>query len=334
MDQVQVTYDEIKTLTRNFLDGWQDASICLDEFTTPACEFDFTIFDRGLAREELELKLNERPFPVDYADFSIVNYVCKIGPDKAVQSFELFGRYASMIEGRVKHFNFAGQFNNTVIPTENGWKYSRILFQLHDDDTVKKPRYFFYGLYKEDAFGDASFVPGWHLRDDRLGWFDDYRIPAVCGETDAPWRAVPNPIGVGTDEDQIRETFYKYAYALDNYFYPLLDEVFTKDAIINFSDKGCHDYRSVVDYLKLEMQASTRAIHDGYVPFINVTGDAAYAEVCLLHFSISRQLKTLEEAEGRGVWGKYRLQFKKEDGFWRIKDLRFYLADETVYKLK
>lgn len=83
------------------------------------------------------------------------------------------------------------------------------------------------------------------------------------------------------------------------------------------------------------MQASTRSIHAGYFPKINVDGDSAYAELCLVSYGMGKEPASLEEVKGRSVWGKYRLQMKKDaDGLWKIKDLRFYLADEKVYQLK
>lgn len=301
----------------------------LDQIIAEAAWIDFTMYGRNIGREKLKKFFEDRSEKISYISFELLNYVCAIEKNLAVVSSAMIGIFADKKEEKWSRFGFEGNFANRLIKTEDGWKFSSIKFELTDEDSTRWAWLFTGGIPEEKGRGDLSFVPAWICtkHDDRVGWFPGRRIPVINAEFDAPWLAIKNRENQGTDEEQIQETFFRYAYGIDNNCFKLYDDVFTEDAVIMYSDDRPYDKRSVTEMLKAERLGSCRCTHTGFFTDVKVDGDTAKATLYLRGPLIPDEYELTDEMMNtRLVWARYHLNYVKQNGKWLIQRLNFYMG--------
>lgn len=327
--------DLIKKITEQLVKAWEKSnaqslsSIILDD-----ADIKFSVFGGKLTKSELQEHLEERPRPTAIERFDILNYVNLIEKGRAVQTFAMIALLAGEKEGKWSQFQFEGNFCNELVKTEEGWKYKEIYFELTDVNTAYWPKQRTEGINIVPCSGDDSFVSNWDKtnHEDRIGWFSDRELPIIVPELDAPWLRIKKPENKGTDEKQIEETFFRYAYGIDNGLFELYDTVFSEDAVIKYFDAQPYDKRTVTEMLKFEKQGAIRCIHTGYFKDIKVNNDdTAVGHIYLRATFQPEYVKVTKElTQKRWVWSRYKLEFKKVNGEWRIHRLFFYPGFLTV----
>lgn len=320
----------VKELTAQLVKAWESADVSdIDDMILPDAYIDFTIFGRDIGREKLKELLGERPRKTEFARFQLFNNVCLVEKGRAQQSVAMVGVYADPNEGEWTRFGFEGTFANSFVKTKEGWKFSAIKFQLTNEDSTLWCRLLTSGIAQVKGPGDLSFVSHWPYpkHDDRVGWHPGTRVPAINPEFDAPWYVIKNRENPGTEEEQIQEVYWKYAYGIDFDCFRLYDEVFTEDACIIYGDDRPYTKRSVQEFLKAERQGSCRCVHVGFFTEVNVDGNTAEGKLYLHGPMLQAEGKLTEElVKKRFVWARYNLSFAKENGQWKIRRMKFYLG--------
>ncbi len=318
----------IRKMTEELVKAWETGETdILDDLILTDASIEFTMFGRGICIAELKHWMSERARPVSYTRFDIVNYVCLMEQGKAQETYSLIGLFADKAKGNWEQFQFEGIFANTVLLTENGWCFGSIKFELTDANTSIWPKMFNDGITVIPSGGDDSFVANWLVKqhDDRIGWYPDKELPIIVPEVDAPWTVISNRENIGTEEEQIEEVFYRYAYGVDNGLFELYEDVFTDDAVIKYFDDQPWDKRTVTEMLKFEKQGGCRVIHTGFHKDIRIFGDRAVGYVYLRSITAPDYLPITEGMiRKRWIWARYRLEYVKRDGKWRIHRLFFY----------
>lgn len=258
---------KIRKALDDFVDGWQmgDAEKITAGMTLTTV-LDFSIFEEGIGRDEFIRLLIKRPVSTSYVNFRLLNYVCAVRGDQARQSAAMIGTFAGQKDGWRTFFRFEGTFANELVRTGQEWKFTALRFEMTDENGTAWPRLYSDGIPQKDGIGSYAYVSYWKQQrhDDRIGWYDDKRIPSVIAEYDSPWTFADQRENPGTDTEQIRETFFKYAYGIDFDCFDLYKEVFTKDALIIYGDDRPYDLRGDIDMLKGERQGSCRCVHTGF----------------------------------------------------------------------
>ncbi|MDF2911928.1 nuclear transport factor 2 family protein [Pantoea agglomerans] len=86
--------------------------------------------------------------------------------------------------------------------------------------------------------GTRQLLSGWQLPAEESGWHQRFPPVAIISELDAPWHVVPeNHIATG-DEQVIIDTWYRYAWALDQADFTLFSTCFSENAAGNFTPLG------------------------------------------------------------------------------------------------
>ena len=307
--------------------GWQDGDPTRWEgLFAQDVLLDFSIFREGITPGELAEKIASAKGSRDYSRFEVFNYVCRIAGEHAVQSFSMLGTYAKQVGEKVLNFRFEGVFSNKLQLDDGVWRFAEVKFQLTDENSIFWPRLYSDGIPLEPGVGDASLAPEWDvLYEDRIGVFADKRLPSIVAEYDAPWYAVPQDEVVLSDEEQLAEVYYRYAYGIDFDCFPLYDEVFTPDATIIYGDDRPYDPRGAMDMLKFERQGSCRCVHTGYIDDVRIDGDYATASFYLRATYLPPSYEvTMESIQREVIWARYKLAYKRMDGGWRISQLNFY----------
>lgn len=318
----------IKGITEQLIKAWERADCsCINDIVMEDAYIHFTMFGRDIGRERLKEALSGRGRKTSFAKFEMLNYVCLIEKGKAQQSVGLVGAFADCEDGEWKRFGFEGTFANSFIKTKNGWKFSSIKFEFTNEDGIQWPRLYTTGIPQVPGRGDNSFIANWNCshHDDRIGWHEGTEIPAINAEFDAPWYVIKNRENPGTDEEQIQETYFRYAYGIDFYSFKLYEDVFTEDAVMVYGDTQPYDKRTVIEMLKSERQGSCRCVHMGFFTEIKIHGNTADAKLYLRGCKIPDWYEFNEENLNKRItWARYKLKYKKVDGKWLIHRMNFY----------
>lgn len=266
-------YSEISNVFQRFVSAWEDGTVdAIDECMVADPVTNFSMFGPLYSRELLKLRLKEHRKPARRAVFSVENYVCLIEEGSAQQTAYIHG---CLDDGL---YVFAGIFANQLKKGEKGWRLTEVSFDLMNDNC------------KTRQVGEDG-------------------IPAICAELSAPWYVVRNPVNMVSNEEQIKEIIYRYAFALDCSSVCLLEPVLAGTVKLAFEAVGEFNKAQGLKILKRLSVLGIRECHIMHLSKLQVTGNTAMAEV---------KCSTLEADTF------YKLHFRKKEDAWQIISLRLY----------
>ena len=332
-------YNEIKSNFQKFTEAWSSGNMDLiDEAVKGDAKSYFSIFgsERPLSRIALKENLAIRTHKTTYARIDINNYVCLIEGNHAQQIAYLNGLWSDDSDGKYEHYCWSGQMANHWVKTSDGWRMDELRFDQNLDDYHMLGRGDDLGFILLDGPGNIEFQSNWLGIQDRVGWFQGCRLPAISAEFDAPWFVIKNPENIGTDEEQLQEMFAKYCFAIDNDCFVLFKDVFSEylSASIFW---GTQDRRQITQTLKINRSGSRRCQHTGKMGKCVIDGDTAYytvynkSPVTFTPFSLTKET---EEESKNWCMNRWMCTAKKENGQWRI--VRFHtgsgpLVESEIY---
>lgn len=164
--------------------------------------------------------------------------------------------------------------------------------------------------------GDRSVAKHWSLPSDSLGWRTGDATPTIVSELDSPWATHPAPSLVGNLQQQVVETFSRYAWAIDQADAALLIKCFTADATGDFPPLGHLDgIHDVIGQLKAFRQRWPWMQHFGQPISIEIGADEASARMVVGRI-FPHQATT---SAGQELFGAhYELLLQKEAALWKI----------------
>lgn len=86
--------------------------------------------------------------------------------------------------------------------------------------------------------GARQLLSGWQLPPEESGWHQKFPPVAIISELDAPWHVVPENHSATSDEQKVIESWYRYAWALDQADFKLFSTCFSESAAGNFTPLG------------------------------------------------------------------------------------------------
>lgn len=319
---------EIMDITAKLVKSWEKADVSkVDEWVLPDAYIDFTMFGKDIGREVLKEKMTSRAPGVTYSHFILMNAMVEANEERAQETVSMLGTFAGTKDGTYSFYRFEGMFAISLKKVDGDWKMSAIRFELTDENSTAWPVLTSDGIPQNPGLGNPELVADWisPKHDDRIGWFQGSRVPVIVAEFDAPCYAIKDSTIVKSDEEQIEETFYKYALGIDFDSFRLYEDVFTKNARIIYGDTRPYDKRGVTMFLKRERAGSCRCIHTGVFDCIEVNGNEAEATLHLIGTYVPFDMEIREETvKDSWAWSRYRLRYKKEDNRWKIDQLNFY----------
>lgn len=171
--------------------------------------------------------------------------------------------------------------------------------------------------------GSRSWASGWTLPDGVPGWHRGWVRPAVSAWADSPWRAIPSPDGVGSEEDRIRATYIRYAWGIDQQDIALMASAFTEDVEADMSPFGSMSGRAeVVDSLGALRNGQPYLQHAAPVLDVELDpGDPEQASMTIYR-TVPHEV-TLETLDAPVYGAHYTSRLRREDGLWRFSRLRY-----------
>jgi hypothetical protein len=200
---------------------------------------------------------------------TIWNFVARSDEARAVQTADVQWIRATDDGRRIHPFLWGLQWFAEMAPSDDGWRFTTIRADL---------------AYEA---GNSGFVRGaWTLMD-----YDEFagHAPAISPVLDNPWRLVPVDAEPQTDEEQVFELMFKYAYAFDNGDFDFLHSFVTADFFINGGSvekpypRGPLDagdlvgLREVSDFLRSKFHKEAKMMHACRMGAIELDGDVAVA---------------------------------------------------------
>lgn len=302
-DRLEI-YEKLQTFIKAWESGDTDS---IDETMLEAPFTNFSIFGPVYSREILKYRLRgscKGPVP---SRFRLTNPVCRVQGDHAQQSAVLSGVF---VDGSREDYLFCGMFVNSWVRTEKGWKISRLDFDLMDDNTAvitfdKKKR-----IHKTKHWEGGLALPDWNLIADEAEVYDGCRLPSICGELQAPWLVIPEDPKDMTDEEAIRDLFYRYAFAVDLRTVSLLPDIFVDGAAMKLSTYGEFGREKGIQSLRwLKSKLGPRGLHAA--DFTHIRMDDKFAEAVV-------------KCDSPGIVnGTFELCAIKECGVWRLLSLTY-----------
>ena len=311
-----------------FVKDWETAQTePMKEYILEDAVIDFSIFDRGIRRDELIENLAVRTKKTTWIRFDPCNYVCLFEKGKAQMTVEIVMEFVNTEEEIPSaFFCVANLVAGLVRVKEYDWRFAEMRLNLQEDNRIAHPVLKTTGIPKIRADGDEAFVANWHMHDDRIGWFEGKRMLSVFPEIDMPWNVIKEPEYLGSDEEQIERTIFSYYYGVDQILMTQFQDVtFNEDAMIIYDDGAPLALREEMDAMRTQIQGSPRVVHVAKVIDIQVDGDHAVAKT---YNRIPRNpyFADPEKQEWRCAWARYRFTLSKRNGQWRIDRLNYYPA--------
>lgn len=315
---------EIRQLLETFITAWKDRKTDhIDELMTSDCEIDYSIFDKGISIDVLKKQLSTLTRIPTYTRFELYNYVCAVGQDKAQNSGFIQGIFVDESGEKSTSFTFDAFIANSLVKVDGKWKMNAMRLEL-GSSSDNHVRLYSTGVGIDHFAGDVSFIGNWHQLTTEVGFFKGSRIKSIVPEYDAPWYAIKDRVNInGSDLDQIRELVYRYCFSLDLDCLELYDTVFTEDASAVYSDDRKYDKRTVTAMLRFERQGMIGLGHIVYVDSVDFNGDEAVGRIYRAGYVPPHKLHG-EDKKLNYVNARYRMEFKKVNGQWRIKKLYYY----------
>ncbi len=298
----------IECLRSNCMEGL--AEICAQD-----CKADFSTTGHMEGVESMADRLKWQGPETNISRAVIWNFVARSDGSRGQQSaYVQFVR--ALDDGEELYpFQFGGEFCNSF-QCENGvWKLKHIRFDL---------------CYEK---GNNLFVKKyWNLMD--YGRYAGH-APMINAELDSPWRAVENDIEPQTDEEQIFELMYRYAFAFDHGDFRFLQSFVTEDFLINgavhrkdyrtmpLENGDFLGHRSVSDFLREKYHKEARMMHACRMHSVEINGDTATA---YMHRGEEHRLKnkrlTRENVHSVFSTAVHMIYARREEEQWKMYKYR------------
>ena len=134
-----------------------------------------------------------------------------------------------------------------------------------------------------------------------------------------PYVRLPETEIVLSEEEQILETFYRYAFGIDTVSFENMAYALAEDAVINMAPFGSMDKRTFVQTLKYQRMRDRHWIHPVIPKKIIINGDKAEVYLTRLAGHDERYLEfTPENVKQVLACGRYELKMQKESEGWKI----------------
>lgn len=312
-------YDEIREKFGQFVSTWKNKKdSILDAFIDKEIICHMSIvkeYADGSQHCISGVKNFVRDFPKsDVLHTRICNFVCRVKGNEASQTADVVCMALKFEKGSntSKTFECTAMLANHWKKTVSGWMMDELRMDIcphgGDLETFTEEWYFDEPL--------AKFYPGVHF-------------PCIQGEVDSPWNRIPDAEDFLTEEEKIQESFAKYNFGVDNLMLNHVDDVLSESLIAAMPPWGPMDKRHYLECLKFHRQKDRYWAHPVCVKDISISED--YAQLYLYRMAGHRQRKhpyvyTKENQDMEHACGRYVLDFRKENGIWKICKWYYYLG--------
>lgn len=266
----------------------------------PAIEFSMFAPKYSVAVLQADLKDHGSD---QYSNFEVHDHFCHAEGDEAVQSASMTGR----IEADKKApYIFSGRFVNKLVKVNDAWKIKELHFDLTDDNTVRK-EWVDQSIRTDEVVGKA--IPeNWIPIMKEVSVYENCQLPKIGIELEG--KLLLERSEIGSDEERIRELFYRYELALDTCSLKLLESLLADEVSIELPLAGTYTDKAklISGAARFWFTLGARLHHIVVNDNIKVSEKSAEAEF---------------KCQSAGFINlTYKVSFVKSDGCWQIKAVK------------
>ena len=220
------------------------------------------------------------------------------------------------------HLAFGGTFVNKLIKEDIGWMLKDIKFNLQFSDDIGKTHLNKNGLiFRSSGYGNKAFIKKWKTIDDRIG-HNMSELPnmgerMISPDFDTPWYIIKKSDLELSDEEQIKELVYKFAYSFDLATFHGTSEIFTDDVKFRWYDVEFDNKRDTIGYLKLLKKSTPRSHNSFDIKDIKIDGQKAFLSANKIAPDL-RNLRNVSSDFNQWISGAFNISFVKESNKWKI----------------
>ncbi|MFT9098206.1 nuclear transport factor 2 family protein [Liquorilactobacillus sp.] len=248
----------------------------------------------------------------DHFNEKVYNYVCKIGNHEAQQFSEIVCVAFRVDQDVVKSFEFTILVVSHWIKKE-GWLIDELRMEIEKNN----------GNFEE-------FANQWYFEDTHKKWSPGFHLPCISGELDSPWRKIKEPINTQLNtEDQIRETFAKYAFAIDFLSFDHMNDVTSDKLVCLMAPWGAMTKRKWMGYLKNYRQADRLWVHPAKLGKATISGNTAHVTFYRMAGHNQRTypyIWTKKNWDIEHACARYDMQLIRVNEKWKISQCKYYLG--------
>ena len=186
----EVFLDFVNILEKNDIEHF-------DDLLTEDVTLESTNYGYASGLKNVKEKLKWDGLPINFSRSRIFNFVAFTKNNIAKQSAVVTTLVGQNDKDYFHYFHFSGYFLNDFIQVNEKWKINKVKFNLDMED------------------GNTLFVKGWWKLIDYRFFEGAYPYPIVS-EMEAPWRAIKDPDSLGTEEEQVLDSYYRYCWGIDH----------------------------------------------------------------------------------------------------------------------
>lgn len=291
----------------------------LKEICTDDCIAEFSTVGKMVGPEAIAKGLKWPGPECNVRKVQIWNFVARSNKDGMGQQCAYVQNCMAVDDGvNLFPFLYGGQFCNSYVKTEEGWKISHIRFDL---------------AYE---FGNNLFVRGaWKLMDPAVY---NGHWSTINAELDAPWYVIPEDCEPQSDEEAVFELQFEKIFGMDNGDFHLTLQPVVEDHFQNFKPRGYYGKRDYNNFLKGKQHKESRLQHANRMVEVHVYGDTAVAWMPRGEdHRLRNRVYNRENIHSMVTTGGHKVWARKEDGRWKMYRLRtiltptqFDLIDDSV----
>ena len=292
-------------------DDYTDAEKIFDENIV----FESTHIGDFSGKEDVIEALKWKGHDINYTKIRVFNLVTKFDSEKCIQSSNLCCRYGYIKDNFIHMFDSGFLTSLTYKRSGDEWKISKIK------------------MYMTFENGNSLLVENWwKLIDyDLMGGFS--KIPIDVNE-DSPWHglSVFDDEKERTDEEEIKELFYRYNWALDIGDLDMLSDIVIKNFNVPVLEFG--NFERWVEWFKEKRAKEACWSHIASFRTLDIDERTQSAVATIYRYEPHRigtkktHYKTLDDIWYSNLWTIY---FGKEDGKWKMASFRF---ERELYLVK
>lgn len=248
--------EKIKKIFLDYINALESDNIDnLDEILADDVVLESTNYGNAVGREAVKQKLKWNGIPINYSRYKIFNFVAFTEDGTASQSAVVTSLVGINDPDYFYYFNFGGYYLNEYKIIEGEWRLSHIRFNLDMED------------------GNSIIVRGWWKMPD-YRYFEGTPDYPIVSEVNNPWINIKTPDSLGSDEEQVLDSYYRYSWGIDHGDFTLFETCLDKEVYL-FDNNTPKSKEQAIRFMKYKRYKEALMEHIWKIDDIKIDGDLA-----------------------------------------------------------
>ncbi len=227
----------------------------LDEVLSKDVVLESTNYGNAIGLSNVKAKLKWQGVDINVSRYKIFNFVAFTENEVASQSAVVTALVGWKEETYLYYFNFGGYYLNDWTKEDGIWKIKHIRFNLDLED------------------GNSLFVKDWwNLIDYR--YFEGIVRYPIISEVNNPWINIKNPESLGSEEEQVLDSYYRYSWGIDHGDFDLFQTCLADECYL-FEREKPSNKEEIIAFMKYKRYKEAIMEHIWKIDSVEIKGNRA-----------------------------------------------------------